>query len=46
MAESLALAELLASKLHTVPKTSHQMMQEDPNAVNKIIDEFVARLRT
>jgi len=25
---------------------SQQMMPEDPNAVNKIIDEFVARLST
>lgn len=48
---SLALAQLLASAagrppaLHTVPRTSHQLMQEDPAAVNELIATFVAGLR-
>jgi pimeloyl-ACP methyl ester carboxylesterase len=50
-AKSLALAQLLASAsggppaIHTVPRTSHQLMQEDPEAVNELIAAFVAGLR-
>jgi pimeloyl-ACP methyl ester carboxylesterase len=49
--KSIALAELLASAagrapaIHTVPRTSHQCMQEDPEAVNELIAAFMAGLR-
>mmetsp|Transcript_3542 Transcript_3542/g.10927 ORF Transcript_3542/g.10927 Transcript_3542/m.10927 type:complete len:129 (-) Transcript_3542:515-901(-) len=51
--KSRALAELLASAsntartapaIHQVPSTSHQLMQEDPPVVNKLIDGFLVSL--
>jgi pimeloyl-ACP methyl ester carboxylesterase len=44
--QSRALHALLgsAAELREVPSTAHQLMQEDPTAVNALLEGFVARL--
>ena len=45
--QTRALRALLSSattELRVVPSTSHQLMQEDPAAVNALLEEFFARV--
>ena len=44
--QTQALRALLgsAAELREVPSTAHQLMQEDPDAVNALIEGFLARV--